>query len=435
MQRNKQTQLTQPASTSRNNISDISHYQGVETPSATALDRWLTRNLLSAIGSPPVTFRLWDGEEIAPAGIIPEAILKINNRKSLIKLCIDPEFNFGELYSSRDVDVEGNLVRFLRIIYSAIHFKPKTLSAKILEYIQHHRSNSNSVARSRQNIYHHYDIGNEFYEMWLDSAAMQYTCAYFPDPSITLEEAQIAKMHHICRKLKLEPGMSVVEAGCGWGGFARFMAKQYGVKVKAYNISHQQVQYARQKARDEGLADQVEYIEDDYRNIEDHYDRFVSVGMLEHIGINNYHELGNVIDRSLKKDGFGLIHTIGRNQPCLLNAWIEARIFPGACPPSLGQMMDIFEPFQFSVLDVENLRLHYAKTLQYWLERFDSNIERLRDDYDDAFIRAWRLYLAGSTAAFQAGTLQLFQVVFARASNNQLDWSRSHLYQTDNQNY
>ena len=431
MRREKQTQLTQSASTSRNSISDISHYQGVDAPPATAFDKWLTRNLLSAIGSPPLLFRLWDGEEIAPRGITPEAILKINNRIALIKLCIDPEFNFGELYSSRDVDVEGNLVRFLHVAYSAIHFKPKTLSAKILEYIQHHRSNSNSLSRTRKNIYHHYDIGNEFYEQWLDRAAMQYTCAYFPDPAMTLEEAQIAKMHHICRKLKLEPGMTVVEAGCGWGGFARFMAKEYSVQVKAYNISHKQVQFAREQARVTGLSDQVDYIEDDYRNIEGQFDRFVSVGMLEHIGINNYHELGNVIDRSLNENGFGLIHTIGRNQPCLLNAWIEARIFPGACPPSLSQMMEIFEPLQFSIHDVENLRLHYAKTLQHWLNRFDICIEQFREDYDDAFIRTWRLYLAGSIAAFQAGTMQLFQVLFSRARNNQLDWSRSHLYQND----
>lgn len=428
MQREKQRQLTQPASSSRD---DIPHFRGTESPPVTFLDRWLTRNLLSAIGSPPISFRLWDGEEISPAGITPEAILKISNRKSLLKLCMDPEFNFGELYSSRDVDVVGNLVRFLKIIYSAIHYKPKTPGAMILEYIQHHRSNSNSLARTRKNIYHHYDIGNEFYEQWLDRAAMQYTCAYFPDPAITLEEAQTAKMHHVCRKLKLQPGMNVVEAGCGWGGLARFMAREYGVNVKAYNISQKQVQYAREKAQTEGLSDRVEYIEDDYRNIDGRFDRFVSVGMLEHIGINNYHELGNVIDRSLNENGFGLIHSIGRNKPCLLNAWIEARIFPGACPPSLGQMMEIFEPFSFSVLDVENLRLHYAKTLQFWLDRFDNSIEQFREKYDDAFIRTWRLYLAGSIAAFEAGTLQLFQVVFARARNNQLDWTRSNLYQSD----
>ena len=431
MRHEKSTQLNQPVTTSRHRFDDISNFAGSEVQSVTALDRWLTRNLLSAIGNPPVAFRLWDGEDIIPAGLQAESVLKINHRKALVKLCMDPEYNFGELYSSRDVDVEDNLVRFLRIVYSSTYFKPKTISAKILEYFQHHRSHSNSISRTRQNIYHHYDIGNDFYQQWLDRSAMQYTCAYFPDPAMTLEQAQVAKMHHICRKLKLEPGMSVVEAGCGWGGLALFMAKEYKVRVKAYNISHNQILFAREKAQAQDLCNEVEFIEDDYRNIQGLYDRFVSVGMLEHIGINNYRELGRVIDRSLQEHGIGLIHTIGRNQPGLLNAWIEARIFPGACPPSLSQMMEVFEPFCFSVLDVENLRLHYARTLTHWLDRFDAGIEKFRKDYDDAFIRSWRLYLAGSTAAFEAGTMQLFQVVFTRPRNNQLAWSRSYLYPPD----
>lgn len=399
----------------------------------TFLDRWTTRNLLAAIDNPPVSFRLWNNEDISPEGCKPQFVLKINNRRALMKLCIDPKCNFGELYCSGDINVEGNLVRFLRIVYTSTHFKPKTPGSRLLELIQHRLSHNNSLTHSRRNIYHHYDIGNEFYQRWLDSRAMQYTCAYFPDPGMTLEAAQLAKLHHVCRKLQLEPGQTVVEAGCGWGGLALFMAREYGVRVKAYNISHEQIAYARKQARAEGLADQVEFIEDDYRNIQGRFDRFVSVGMLEHTGVNNYRKLGSIIDHTLADDGFGLIHTIGRNQPCLLNNWIKSRIFPGACPPSLSQIMEIFEPHRFSVLDIENLRLHYAKTLELWLDRFDANLDTFRKSYDDPFIRAWRLYLAGSRAAFESGTMQLFQVVFTRPQNNQLNWSRSHLYQADRQ--
>ena len=172
----------------------------------------------------------------------------------------------------------------------------------------------------------------------------------------------------------------------------------------------------------------MEYIEDDFRNIQDRCDVFVSVGMLEHVGIENYAVLGQVIDRSLRDHGTGLIHAIGRNRPNALNAWIATRIFPGACPPSLSQMMDIFEPYSFSVLDVENLRLHYAVTLKHWLERFEENLPLFRTQHDESFLRSWRLYLAGSQAAFAAGTLQLFQVVFTRPHNNKLPWSRAHLY-------
>jgi len=156
---------------------------------------------------------------------------------------------------------------------------------------------------------------------------------------------------------------------------------------------------------------------------------FVSVGMLEHVGVENYMALGNLIDRCLHKtNGIGLIHTIGRNKPALMNAWIEARIFPGGCPPSLGQMMNIFEPSSFSILDVENLRLHYARTLQHWLERYEQNIDAVTARYDEIFARAWRLYLSGSIAAFTSGQLQLFQVLFSRPQNNAIAWSRAHLY-------
>jgi cyclopropane-fatty-acyl-phospholipid synthase len=235
-------------------------------------------------------------------------------------------------------------------------------------------------------------------------------------------------MHHICRKLDLKPGQSVVEAGCGWGGLARFMAQEYGVKVKAYNISHKQISYAHEQISNSDLSDQVEYIEDDYRNITGNYDVFVSVGMLEHIGVEYYQCLGSVINNCLNDKGHGLIHSIGRNKPGLLNAWIEARIFPGACPPSLGQMMQIFEPYSLSILDIENLRLHYAKTLEHWIKRFDTKREVIQKMYDKSFVRSWNLYLMGSKAAFTSGTMQLFQVLFTRPKNNDLRWSRSHLY-------
>ena len=424
MRRGHTTPVYQSSTTSQHDISGVSGNRHV-----TSLDRWLTRSLLDIIGSPPVSFRLWNGEEISLAGVKPTATLRINSRKTLIKLIIDPEYNFGELYCSGDIEVEGELSIFLQKVYPSVHYKKKALTSKLYEYFNHRRSHNNSLTRTRKNIHHHYDIGNDFYQQWLDHEAMQYTCAYFPDPALTLEQAQVAKMHHVCRKLLLEPGQSVVEAGCGWGGLALFMAKEYGVKVKAYNISHEQVMYARECAQKTGLSDQVEFIEDDYRNIQGHFDRFVSVGMLEHIGIDHYRDLGRIIDQALSDNGFGLVHTIGRNEPCLLNSWIEARIFPGACPPSLGQMMEIFEPHKFSVLDVENLRLHYAKTLQHWLGRFDANIDTFRKTYDDEFIRTWRLYLAGSLAAFRSGTMQLFQVVFTRPENNHLHWSRSYLYQ------
>ncbi|MDH3692998.1 MAG: cyclopropane-fatty-acyl-phospholipid synthase family protein, partial [Gammaproteobacteria bacterium] len=212
---------------------------------------------------------------------------------------------------------------------------------------------------------------------------------------------------------------------------ARHMAQHYGVKVRAYNISQEQVALAREQAERENLSDSVEYVLDDYRNLDGKFDAFVSVGMLEHVGTNNYRELGGVINRCLTDTGRALIHTIGRNQPRLMNAWIEKRIFPGAYPPTLREMMDIVEPYNFSVLDVENLRLHYAKTLEHWLERFDQQEAAVAEMFDDAFVRAWRLYLTGSIAAFLSSSLQLFQVVFAHGRDNSVPWSREHIYSAD----
>ena len=206
------------------------------------------------------------------------------------------------------------------------------------------------------------------------------------------------------------------------------MARHYGVSVRAYNISSEQVRYAREWAARDGLADRVEFIEDDYRNIRGHCDAFVSVGMLEHVGVEHYAELGEVVDCCLAPNGFGLIHSIGRNAPGRMNGWIERRIFPGAYPPSLGEMMKIFEPLRFTVLDVENLRLHYAHTLRDWRARYTENLETVRRVYDRSFTRAWDLYLAGSIAAFTTGSLQLYQVLFARGTNNDLPANRSDLY-------
>jgi cyclopropane-fatty-acyl-phospholipid synthase len=278
---------------------------------------------------------------------------------------------------------------------------------------------------SRENIHHHYDIGNDFYRLWLDRELV-YTCAYYASPDMTLEEAQQAKMELVCRKLQLRRGDRVVEAGCGWGSLALYMARHYGVHVSAFNISQEQIEYARARAEREGLADHVEFIDDDFRSIGTGYDVFVSVGMLEHVGRIHYRELGEIIDRAIHPEhGRGLLHFIGRNQPEPLNAWIKRRIFPGAYPPALREAIgDVLEPWNFTVVDVENLRLHYARTLEHWLERFDASADPVRAMFDESFVRAWRLYLAGSQATFQAGCLQLFQIIFGRDVSNDVPWTR-----------
>jgi cyclopropane-fatty-acyl-phospholipid synthase len=383
---------------------------------STRFDRWALARIQRTVKSAPIQFMLWDGFELPSAADPPVATILFKNRPALLSWVWDPELNFGEAYMSGAVEIRGDLVRLLEEIYRSFDFsKPRTWWPW---------QKSNDAGAARDNVHHHYDLGNEFYRLWLDRE-MVYTCAYFPTPDSTLEEAQLAKMDLVCRKLQLKPGERVIEAGCGWGSLALFMARYYGVTVRAFNISAEQIAYARNRAKEDGLADRVEFIEDDYRHVRGDYDVFVSIGMLEHVGMPDYPTFGRVIDRALTYHGRGLLHFIGRNQAAPLNPWIRKRIFPGAYAPTLREVFEhVLEPQALSVLDVENLRLHYAKTLECWRQRFDGSAHQVATIFDDTFVRAWRLYLAGSHSAFTTGSMQLFQVLFARGSSNAIPWTR-----------
>ena len=396
-------------------------------PQERALLRWLYR----MAGEPPLALQLWDGSGVGPEPA--PYTLRIGDRAAFYQLLLRPGMAFGDLYSAGRLTVRGDLRDLLVMLYPLMDAARERRPAW-LEWLWRDRAQAGaSEEGARSNIHHHYDLGNAFYRLWLDQAAMQYTCAYFEAPDYTLEEAQLAKLEHVCRKLRLRPGQTVVEAGCGWGGLARYMARHYGVTVLAFNISEEQIRWAREQAEREGLAGQVTYVQDDYRQVGRHLpaggcDAFVSVGMLEHVGPAHYQALADTINSVLKPEGIGLIHSIGRNRPRPINGWIERRIFPGSYVPSPVELMRIFEGGRFSVLDIENLRLHYARTLDHWLERFMAHQEQVASDYDDSFLRAWQLYLAGSSAAFTTGALQLFQVVFAPAGANNVQSTRRHLY-------
>jgi cyclopropane-fatty-acyl-phospholipid synthase len=383
--------------------------------SSTRFDRWALRRIQQSVEGAPLRFVLWDGFELRPRADTPVATIFFKNRRALLSWVWDPDLNFGEAYMFGAVEIQGDLTGMLESVY-------RTLATTMRPWWRKH--SANDVHAARENVHHHYDLGNEFYQLWLDRELV-YTCAYFPTDAATLEDAQIAKMDLVCRKLQLKPGEKVVEAGCGWGTLALFMAERYGVSVRAFNISGEQIAYARARAKERGLADRVEFGEDDYRSVQGQHDVFVSVGMLEHVGRADYPSLSNVMDRSLGEHGRGLLHFIGRNRPSPLNPWIRKRIFPGAYPPTLREVFEgVLEPHGFSVLDVENLRLHYARTLEHWRQRFEDASDQVQEMFDEPFVRAWRLYLAGSQVAFTTGYMQLFQVVFARGSSNRIPWTR-----------
>jgi cyclopropane-fatty-acyl-phospholipid synthase len=388
----------------------------VVSSASTWIDRWALELIQQRIASAPLGFRLWDGFEIGPVDGPPIGTFVIKNRRALLGWVWDPDLYFGEAFMFGAIEIRGDLVATLEAAFRAL------ATAKPRPWWLWQPSNDQRAARD--NVHHHYDLGNEFYRLWLDRD-MVYTCAYFPTADVSLEDAQRAKLELVCRKLALRPGERVVEAGCGWGSLALFMAKRYGVTVRAFNLSTEQIAYSRDRAKREGLAGRVEFVEDDYRNMQGQYDVFVSIGMLEHVGKADYPTLGAVLDRSLLPHGRGLLHFIGRDRPAPLNPWIRRRIFPGGYPPSLREVFElVLEPHAFSVLDVENLRLHYAKTLEHWLARFNDASDQVRPVFDDTFVRAWQLYLAGSQAAFLTGSMQLFQIVFARGGCNAIPWTR-----------
>jgi len=391
------------------------------------LDRWLGAALQRTIEAVAVRVELWDGSSPYAGSTHPVGDLVFHDRRALLAVVLNPDLYFGEMYMAGRLDVRGGITPVVEALSRSVSPRPSwrqklrvALASPITE------------GRSRRNVHHHYDLGNDFYQQWLD-ADLTYTCAYFANPSLSLEEAQRAKFDLVCRKLALRPGDTVVEAGCGWGGLALHMARQYGARVRAFNVSREQLAFARARARREGLADRVEFVDDDYRNIRGEFDVFVSVGMLEHVGLRQFRALGDVIGRSVRRHGGrGLLHFIGRDTPRPLNPWIRRRIFPDAYPPTLAEVAGhILVPADMSILDVENLRLHYARTLADWHRRFDEHAEGVRSKYGDAFKRAWELYLAGSQAAFTTGWMQLFQVVFAPYETAPPYWSRSDVYEAD----
>jgi cyclopropane-fatty-acyl-phospholipid synthase len=385
------------------------------------LDRWVLSRIRDRLLGIPLRLTLWDGTSVNFSDAAEVAEVVVKDRRTLFALARDPPVAFGDAYAGGRLAVRGDLVRLLEAIYRHWEGTP------VGQHVEQPRWEPSDLRRARENIHYHYDLGNEFYRLWLDDQLV-YTCAYFPTPETALAEAQTAKFEHVCRKVRLRPGDTVVEAGCGWGALALHMARHHGVTVRAFNISREQVRFARERARAEGLEGRVEFVEDDYRNVRGRFDVFVSVGMLEHVGRENYSAFAEVIDRCLAANGRGLLHFIGRDRPRALNAWIRKRIFPGAYPPTLSEVTrEVLEPASLSVVDVENLRLHYALTLRHWRERFEKAAGPVAEMFDEAFVRAWRLYLAGSEVGFTTGYLQLFQLTFARAAAD-VAWTRAELY-------
>ena len=327
-------------------------------------ERFLMERLRRVLARARVRLVLWDGTELTSPEAGAATVL-VRDRRTLLRILWDPEQHFGDAYADGRLEVRGDLLAFLEATYASWQDAPWPALGRAARFVG--RRVGDLVA-ARKDIQRHYDLGNDFYRLWLDDRLV-YTCAYFPSPDATLEAAQVAKMDHVCRKLRLRPGETVIEAGCGWGALALHMARRYGVRVRAYNISREQIRHARERARAEGLADRVEFFDDDYRASTGRSTRSCRSGCWSTSAARTTRARRR--DRPLPgpERGRGLLHFIGRSHPRPLNAWIRRRIFPGAYAPTLAEVLEqVLEPCALPVLDVENLRLHYALTLDHWLE-------------------------------------------------------------------
>jgi cyclopropane-fatty-acyl-phospholipid synthase len=331
---------------------------------------------------------------------------------------LDPELAVGENYMNGTLVVEqGSIADFLLLAMSQDRSgKPPFWGRPqwLLRYLWRRLAQFNPRGRARNNVAHHYDLDRRLYALFLD-ADRQYSCAYFEHPEQSLDDAQLAKKRHIAAKLLPRPNHRVLDIGSGWGGLALYLAEMCGAHVTGVTLSDEQFALARNRADEKGLAGRIEFRLQDYRDIAEQFDRIVSVGMFEHVGVNHFDAFFRKCAELLSEDGVMLLHSIGRSEgPGVTNPWIAKYIFPGGYIPALSEVLPAVERAGLLVTDIEVLRLHYAETLRHWRERFLAHRDDLEKIYDGRFIRMWEFYLAASEMTFREQGMMVFQLQLTR---------------------
>jgi cyclopropane-fatty-acyl-phospholipid synthase len=345
--------------------------------------------------------------------------VRFTSARSQRAILLHPELKLGEAYMDGTFIVEqGTIADFLQLILGQEHMAKGPRWSRPRARMRHHwrrLQQHNPRPRARRNVARHYDLDARLYSLFLDSDR-QYSCAYFETPNATLDDAQLAKKRHLAAKLLLqEPGKRILDIGCGWGGLALYLAGIAEAQVTGITLSREQLDFARRRATDLGLNGAVEFRLQDYRDVAGPYDRIVSVGMFEHVGVGYYDAFFRACGRLLAPDGAMVLHSIGRSEgPGATNPWIAKYIFPGGYIPSLSEVLSAIERADLLVTDIEILRLHYAETLKAWRERFLAHREEVERVYDARFVRMWEFYLAGSEMSFREQNLMVFQIQLAK---------------------
>jgi cyclopropane-fatty-acyl-phospholipid synthase len=372
----------------------------------------------------------------------PVSTIRIHMPETERRMFFNPRLAVGEAYMDGTLTLEqGDIYDFLSLVMGNIHTAPRSIALSPLHlgfdrwarWLQQH----NPIGRAQENVAHHYDLSPTLYDLFLD-ADRQYSCAYFEHPGDDLETAQANKKRHIAAKLLLKPGQRVLDIGCGWGGLGLYLAQEANVDVTGLTLSIEQHKVASTRVVDAGLEGRVRFEVQDYRLDNCHYDRIVSVGMFEHVGVNHFQEYFNKVSDLLTDDGVALIHAIGRmDGPGTTNSWIRKYIFPGGYCPALSEVLPCIERANLWVTDIEILRLHYAETLRHWRQRFVAQWARVAELYDQRFCRMWEFYLAASEASFRVQDLMVFQIQLSKrvdtvpmTRNYMAEWEAAHPIKT-----
>ena len=389
------------------------------------VDKIFIKSFLHTFKDESFCVKFWDGDEVKVGE--NEPLFKIILKKPIPKkdILTSTTLAFGEAYMNGDLEVEGD---FSLMLNTVLKYKDKfTTDFKGLPKIF---SNLTSTKKQKEEVTYHYDIGNDFYKLWLDDT-LSYSCAYFKNENESLGEAQLNKIHHLLKKLNLREGITLLDIGCGWGALLIEAAKLYKIKGLGITLSEEQFKAFKERIEKENLQDYLQVKLMDYRELEKSgllFDRVVSVGMLEHVGRSNYDLFMKCVSKVLKKEGVFVLHYISGLYESEGDAWIKKYIFPGGVIPTLREIISLSADYKFYTVDVESLRMHYYKTLLKWADNFEKNTDKVREMFDEKFVRMWRMYLYSCAACFYTGVIDLHQIVFTKGVNNFLPLTREYLY-------
>jgi cyclopropane-fatty-acyl-phospholipid synthase len=388
------------------------------------IDKIFYKTLFKNLFSDAFELKLWDGSSEVYGEGKPQFKIIFNEPIPKADIIKDPSITFGEAYMTNKIEIEGSVKKVIDSLYNN---KESFLSSSN-KYAELLKMATNNIKNSKKNIEFHYDIGNDFYKLWLDDT-MTYSCGYFKSKDDSLTQAQKNKVEHILKKLDLKEGETLLDIGCGWGELIITAAKKYKVKAMGITLSSEQLAKVKERIKNEGLEDLVEVQLVDYRELKNReFDKIVSVGMLEHVGQDHLAEYFTAIDKLLKDKGLSLLHCITAVEAGGNNTWIDKYIFPGGYVPAVSELINCMSDEKFNIIDVENLRLHYERTLDHWAENFEKALLEVRKTKDETFIRMWRLYLNACAASFHTGNINLHQFLFSKGVNNDLQWTRDYMY-------